>query len=244
VFPDETKLQKLRKNDMKFRHLLAVLALFASIDSHAALIHQYELNGSLKDQLGGPDLVANGGTLSPTTYAFKANQGLQLQEKIGAVYSIDMLFHFDSLGSWRKIADFSDLKNDAGLYAWGGDLTFYSLYSTTGKLTALTDTRLTLSRSADAMLNIYQDGQLVMSRKDSYPYSDLSNTYLNFFRDDRGGSEAGPGAVDFIHIYDNALSAAEVSQLVNPSQVAEPASALLIFCGLGMLGIARRRRLV
>jgi hypothetical protein len=154
VFPDEIKFQELRENDMKFRHLLAVLALFAAVDSHAALIHQYALNGSLKDQLGGPDLVANGGSLaSAGVYAFKANQGLQLQEKIGAVYSIDMAFHLDALGSWRKI-------------------------------------------------------------------------------------------VDSIHIYDAALSAAEVHQLVNPSQVAEPASALLVLCGLGMLGVARRRRLV
>jgi hypothetical protein len=243
VFPNELLFQKLRKNDMKFRHLLAVLALFAAVDSHAALIHQYELNGSLKDQLGGPDLVANGGSLNASSYVFKANQGLQLQEKIGAVYSVDMVFHFDALGSWRKIIDFGDLKVDAGFYAYGSMLDFYGLAGTTGKLTAMTDTRLTLSRGADAMLNIYQDGQLVMSKKDTQPYTDLSRANLNFFRDDRGGSEAGPGAVDFIHIYDNALSAAEVNQLVHPSQVAEPASALLVFCGFGMLGIARRRRL-
>jgi hypothetical protein len=39
VFPDEIKFQKLRENDMKFRHLLPVLALFAAVDSQAALIH-------------------------------------------------------------------------------------------------------------------------------------------------------------------------------------------------------------
>ena len=86
------------------------------------------------------------------------------------------------------------------------------------------DTRLTLSRGADAMLSIYQDGKLVLAKKDTQPYSDLTNTYVNFFRDDRGGSEAGPGAVDFIHIYDNALSATEVNRLVNPAP--EPASGL------------------
>lgn len=224
---------------MKFRHLLAVLALFAAVDSQAALIHQYELNGSLADTLGGPALVANGGTVGANAYVFKPNQGLQLRDKLGADYTIDMVFHFDSLNSWRKIIDFSDLKDDAGFYAYGSDLTFYNLGTTSGKAAAGRDTRLTLSRGADAMLSIYQDGKLVLAKKDTQPYTDLTNTYLNFFRDDRGGSEAGPGAVDFIHIYDNALSAAEVNRLVNPAS--EPASGLLMACGLGLLAARRRR---
>ena len=118
---------------MKFRHLLAVLALFAAVDSQAALIHQYELNGSLADTLGGPALVANGGTVGANTYSFKANQGLQLREKLGADYTIDLVFHFDALNSWRKIIDFSDLKSDAGFYAFYNDLTFFDLGGTTGR---------------------------------------------------------------------------------------------------------------
>jgi hypothetical protein len=224
---------------MKFRHLLAALALLSTVDSQAALIHQYDLNGSLADTLGGPALVTNGGTIGAAGYVFKANQGLQLRDKLGADYTIDMVFHFDALGSWRKIVDFSDLKEDVGFYAYGSGLSFYGLADTSGKLGAGQDTRLTLSRSAGAMLNVYQDGKLVMSRKDTHPYSDLANSYLNFFRDDRNGSEAGPGAVDFIHVYDNALSAAEVDRLVHPAP--EPASGLLMACGLGLL-MARRRR--
>jgi hypothetical protein len=227
---------------MKFRHLLAVLALFAAVDSHAALIHQYELDGSLADTLGGSSLVANGGALGATGYAFKANQGLQLREKLGAVYTIDMVFHFDSFGLWRKIVDFSDLKNDSGLYTYGADLSFYGLGGTTGKLATLTDSRLTLTRSADAIFSIYQDGKLVAALNDRQYITDLASHDLNFFRDDRNGSEAGPGAVDFIHIYDNALSAAEVERLAKPGEVAEPAAGLLMACGLCLLGLFSSQR--
>jgi hypothetical protein len=233
VFSDEIKFQKLRENDMKFRHLLAVLALSAAVDSQAALIHQYELNGSLADALGGPALVANGGGIGADGYVFKPNQGLQLRDKLGADYTVDLVFHFDALNSWRKIVDFSDLTDDVGLYAYSGAMTYFGLGGTTGILAPKTDTRLTLSRSADAILRVYQDGKLVASLNDKSHYTDLTNHYLNFFRDDRNGSEAAPGAVDFIHIYDNALSAAEVNRLVHPAP--EPASGLLMACGLGLL---------
>lgn len=228
---------------MKFRHLLAVLALFAAFDSHAALIHQYELNGSLKDRLGGPDLVANGGQLGAGGYAFKPNQGLRLNENLGAVYTIDMVFHLDTLGSWRKIVDFSDLAKDVGFYASGTAFSFFDYGGGGGRLEAKKDTRLTLSHGADSFLNIYQDGKFVMALNDYKHYGDFAGHYANFFRDDNNGSEASGGAVDFIHIYNSALSAAEVRQLAEASKVAEPASGLLVACGLAMLGVARRRRL-
>jgi hypothetical protein len=228
---------------MKLRHVLAVLALFAAVDSHAALIHRYELNGSLKDQLGGPDLVANGGSLKAQGYAFQPNQGLQLREDLGADYTIDMVFHLDTLGSWRKIVDFSDLKKDIGFYASGSAFSLYDYGGSAGKIAAKQDVRLTLSRTADAILNVYQDGKLVVALNDSKHYADFTGHYANFFRDDNNGGEATAGAVGFIHVYDNALNAAEVRQLLQASQVAEPASALLVLCGIGMLGIARRRRL-
>ena len=42
------------------------------------LIHDYELNGSFADALGGPSLTPNGGTLNATNYTFGPNQGLTL----------------------------------------------------------------------------------------------------------------------------------------------------------------------
>ncbi len=93
----------LRENAMPFRHLLAMCALFATVDA--------------------------------TAYAFQPNQGLQLREHLGAVYTIG---------------------------------------NTSGALAAGKDTRLTFSRGADALVNIYQDGKLVMSKKDTQPYTNAA----------------------------------------------------------------------
>src|SRR5688500_1951662 len=90
---------------MKFHKLMATMALlFVAFDSRAALIHQYELNGSLADALGGPALVAHpNGQLGATEYVFGINQGLRLDKTLGGVYSIDMEFRFDRLNNWNRI---------------------------------------------------------------------------------------------------------------------------------------------
>lgn len=227
---------------MKTRYLLAALALCAAVDGHAALLHDYEFNGNLNDALTGPALVANGGTVGPGAYSFHANQGLQLQAYLGATYTIDMVYHFDALPNWQKIVDFSDLTKDTGLYA---NFNAYNLFSSSGGAGAITagkDTRLSFTRSADASFRLYQDGVQVMSFKDSSGYADFSGHYATFFRDDRNGSEAGAGSVDFIRIYDNALSAAELLALTDPTRVSEPGSCLLLAMGLGALGAAMSRR--
>jgi hypothetical protein len=64
---------------MKLHMLLGALALCAAFDAGATMIHDYELNGSLTDTLGGASLTAHGGTLDASGYRFGYNQGLALQ---------------------------------------------------------------------------------------------------------------------------------------------------------------------
>ena len=61
---------------MKLHMLVGALALCAAFDAGATMIHDYELNGSLADTLGGAALGARGGTLDASGYRFGFNQGL------------------------------------------------------------------------------------------------------------------------------------------------------------------------
>ena len=111
-----------------------------------------------------------------------------------------------------------------------------------GRLTPGQDTRLTLTRDAGALLNLYEDGKLVGSLADPSGYGKAGSKPVTFFQDDRNGSEAGTGAVGFIRIYDSALSAAQVYALTYPTSVPEPASVLLVALGLGLLSVSKSPR--
>jgi len=234
---------------MKLRSLIAAALLCAASSSHAALIHQFNLNGSLADSVNGKSLTPLGGTLGANGYVFGPNQGLQLDAKLGDVYTIDMVFHFDSFASYGRILNFTNLVGDDGFYAQGRTFRVFGTTGTVtgngGFLTANVDSRLTVTRDAADMFKVYQNGELVLSVSDPNHITGFGNNIAYFFRDNNGshGNEANPGAVDYIRIYDTALSADEVRQLAPPSaEVSEPATFGLLGAGLAMVGWTRRRR--
>jgi len=182
-------------------------------------IHVYQLDGTYADDLGGPALVGRGGSFVPGGYQFAVNQGLALTSAMPAeVYTVDMVFSFDTLGSWRKILDFKNLRSDNGLYTYDNSLQFVVVAGSTFEtsppvLAANTTMQVTLTRNAAGRVTGYVNRAQLITFVDTSTVAALgSDAIANFFIDDTptGGGESSGGIVRRIRIYDVALDATQL----------------------------------
>lgn len=191
----------------------------------SSLIHQYSLQGSLADDLGGPDLTAQGGVVTASGYMFAANQGLTVSNAVPtSVYTIDVVFSFDVTTGYNKLIDFKGRTSDAGLYVYDTQLQFVVIpitgcpgndcYTSAPSLFAnFATAQVTLARDATGLVTGYVARQQVFAFDDSMAVGafDLAGSVANFAIDDTGtANEASPGIAKRIRIYDTALAASEI----------------------------------
>lgn len=181
----------------------------------ATVTHNYPINGSLADSLGGPSLVSLGGSVLPTRYDFEAGGGLSLSGAIHPEsYRIDMVFELERTSSWRKIIDFKNLGSDNGLYVLDGQFVFYgsganqsdNQVGPAGAVEAFETYTLSLRRDAASdLVELYLDGVLQLSFEDTLHAAvfDTTGNIIYFMRDDNvTGNEHAIGSIESIVIHD------------------------------------------
>lgn len=222
---------------MRIALIGAAIALsFAAVPATAALVADYQLNGSLADAIGGPDITNNGGTLGASGISFGAGQGPSLGGFANTgLYSVEVAFRFDNTNGYRRILDFKGQTTDTGLYVLSGALNFYNI--TTSPTQTFTPNMLaTVVFTRDLAGNAvgYVNGNQEIAFVDGSSLATITSV-LNFFNDDFVvGGEQSAGFVDFIRIYD--------SVIVPTAGVPEPATWAMMIGGFGLVGGAMRRR--
>ena len=214
--------------------------IFSLIDPPPTLISEYNINNTMADELGGPDLVPDGsGVLGPDGYSVPGHSsGLSLSGVLDpSNYSIEMIFRVDGITDpancnfefavcSHKIIDFKDRSTDAGLYviSFDGDqasggLQLYPIFtSDEGAFSFGTLHHIVLARSNRTdIFTIYLDGVELISATDSGSDGVFSEPFSigHFLTDDLVIEDDPPlGFIDQIRIYDGPLAASAVADLV------------------------------
>ncbi len=236
--------------DVKFCvSVLAAAAAFSTVSAHAALIGDYRLDGSIVNETGLPyALTNNGGVMGANGITFGAGQGPSITGFSNTgVYSIEVAFSLDQLSGYRRLLDFKGGTSDTGLYSYFQQTRFYNVASSgTIDFTPGTMARLVLTRDATGNTVAYVGNTATMTFMDSGSLAVIGSV-LTFFNDDNSiGGEQSPGFVDYIRVYDTALTAGDVAGLTPPGTmpgaVPEPTTWAMMLFGFGLIGYSVRSR--
>jgi hypothetical protein len=200
--------------------------LGASSVAHSAVIHEYGLNGSFTDSLGGPSLAATSasgpvGTLTGSEYRFSGNQGLTLSNWVSGAatsgnYTIEMRFRFDKVSGYNRTIAYKGRTTDAGSYVLNGNLNFFPLTSSLAS-PVTPDNYITMFFARNGSTGTFQNfvrDVTALSFSDTGSnavFSQPNNEVLFFIDDTVVPNEVSAGAVDYIRFYDTALTEAQVT---------------------------------
>lgn len=203
--------------------IMCMAALWLSTAAEAAgLRHDYPLNGTPADRLGGaPARVPEGAQLGPKGYRFPENRGPAITPSFDtASYTIELRFLIDRTESWVKILDFSGLRLDEGFYSYFGRAQFYRGLGESRETVIVPGvwvhavlTRDGPSRTVTAWI----DGREQFRFTDTRDLARLTggNRTLHIFVDEdvTARGEASPGFLDYVRLWDCALDPAGVARL-------------------------------
>ena len=225
----------------------------------ATLIHDYQLNGSWEDLFGGPAMTSGGGLLGPNGYKFTAevdpnngdmiSQGPSLSGGLDNLqrrnYSIEIYFRLDDTTFWKKLVDFKNLTDDNGFYNYNGHLQFDS-QTPSDDLVIQPNTmvEMVITRDVTGQFKAYTDGVLRYEFRDTEQWAVFNgpDNIMWLFEDDTTtlGYEAPSGWLDFVRVYEGALTAEEVLALY--LAIPEPATGWLVLAGGAGWFLRRRAR--
>ena len=206
----------------------AVLTMTFYSQDAAALpnaAHGYNFTGSYADQLGGPAIIPDGGSISGSFYNFAPAQGLTLNNGVNpGNYSIEMKFKLNTITSarndWVKLLDWLGGVNEYGLYCRAGAVHFYgyNAQSTSqvifpGQLVDLLVTRNGTTKE----LRVYVNGVIQFSLSDSSDLGLASSNSVRFLLDDVRslGQESAGGSLDYIRTFNVVLTAQDAVDLAS-----------------------------
>lgn len=245
------------------RILLLAAVVVSPLRLASAQTHVFNLNGTLADELGGPSLVAEGGTLTDAGYTFAANQGLTLSNVFHSgvnandPWSIVLHYSLEDLSAFAKVIDFHNLSStcfsfhfsDCGFF--NGNWThadqpvwYANAYGQEGAYAENVMGTTVFERNSVGTVKVYVNGVLQFTDGDNAHQQAVfygADNIARFFEDP--GTQASGGFVDYIATYDYALSGDEALAISeNLSAVPEPASLVLFSSGLLLVaGVVRRR---
>jgi len=226
---------------VRTRCLAAVCLMMAAgcAEAVTALVADYQFADDLTSSVGtapplaivGPGTAFASETVRlgqmQTVLTFPKGSGLSLSPtntnllSSNNSYTIALLARITPDPLWdgySKLIDFNNGTTYPGLYDNYGYLRFYNLVAGASAVFNTTYADIVLTNNGTT-LSGYYDGILQFATGDAFQWGDVGvDNTLRFFLDDIGssGTEASPGAVARIRIWNGALSDAEVLALTDP----------------------------
>ncbi|WP_028468714.1 PEP-CTERM sorting domain-containing protein [Neptunomonas japonica] len=219
-----------------FQALGFIAAIGVSVNANAALIGQWDFNGSVAGTPGNDAVLSAPTGLDTSGYNFDSGNGVAINVAgITDTYAIEMQFSLDSNDSgYQRLISFDGIAEDYGLYAYDNYIYFYDASPDIDNFTFSAGEAMTLKVSRDGStdtFSAYLNDNFLWDFDDSSNLAVITDPsqMLNFFVDD--GSENPSGFVDSIKVFDGND---------NASTVPVPATMYLFLTGL--LGLMRLRK--